>query len=210
MPRLALLNSKRCSQVAQIETQDPKMRFLPTLLLAASAASAASLTKRLAVTPDVLIQDITNIHNGVLANQQASQNYAGGNLVTTLVDGAPVLLTVGAIHVANRKGFADANLSPPIGEPDTVRIFQHVVDTVGVSIPSAVRTLKAKKPQFAASGMTATVIASLKLLLNDHDTFSAALTAKSYQANATLTAQGVEVVDDIHNAIQSGIDAYSS
>lgn len=47
------------------------MRFLPTLVLAAAtaAASAASTLAKRAVTADTLIQDITNIHNGVLANQ---------------------------------------------------------------------------------------------------------------------------------------------
>lgn len=184
------------------------MLFAPILVLA-SVASAASLSKRI-VTPDVLIQDITNIHNGVLANQQASAAYQGGNLVTSLVEGTPVLVTVGAIHVANRKGYLDANLSPSINEPDTIRIFQYTVDTVGVSIPSAVQTLKGKMEQFESSGMGSIVVGSLKLLLNDHDTFSAALTAKAYMANETLTAQGVKVVKDIHDAIQSGIDAFST
>lgn len=186
------------------------MRFLPTLVLAAAtAASAASTLAKRAVTADTLIQDITNIHNGVLANQQATQNYEGGNIVTALIEGTPVLVTVGAVHIANRKGYADAKLSPAIDEPSTSRIFQHTEDTVGVSIPSAVQTLEGKKAQFEASGMSGIVVDNLKLLLNDHDTFSVALMAKAYTANETLTAQGVRIVKDIHDAIQGGIDAFS-
>ncbi|KAH7042084.1 hypothetical protein B0J12DRAFT_213638 [Macrophomina phaseolina] len=163
--------------------------------------------------PRVLIQDITNIHVGVLANQQASAAYQGGNLVTAFVERTPVLVTAGEIHVANRKGFLDANLSPTIDKLGTIRVFQHTIDTVGVSIPSAGQTLKGKKKkaQFKCSGMgTVVVVASLRLLLNDHDTFSAALAANAYRGNETLTAQGVEVVNEIHNAIQSGIDAFST
>jgi hypothetical protein len=85
-----------------------------------------------------------------------------------------------------------------------------VVDTVGVSIPNDVQVLIKKKPAFESSGLTPVVLASLKLLLNDHDTFSAAVTAKSFKGDAELTAEGEAVVAKIHNAIQGGIDAYST
>ncbi|KAL0253152.1 hypothetical protein SLS55_010605 [Diplodia seriata] len=190
------------------------MRLSPITLLFAAAAAAASppLTKRIdIITADTLIQDITNIHTGVLANTRATEAYSGsGGLLTSLIQGAPVLATVGAIHVANRKGFADANLSPAISQPDTARVFQHTQDTVAVSIPASVQALKAKRTAFEADGMGAVVVASLRLLLNDHDTFSAALTAKAYVGNETLTAQGEAIVDGIHDAIQSGIDAFNS
>jgi len=48
------------------------------------------------------------------------------------------------------------------------------------------------------------------LLINDHDTFSAAVTAKAYKGDADLTAEGVAVVAKIHDAIQGGIDVYSA
>ena len=95
-------------------------------------------------------------------------------------------------------------------EADTKRVFDHVRDTVGVSIPSDIQTVIGKKAAFENSGMGPLVLAGLKLLINDHDTFSAAVEAKSYQGNAALTAEGTEVVKEIHDAIQSGIDAYST
>lgn len=128
-------------------------------------------------------------------------------ILTNLVQ---VLATVGAIHVANRKGYVDANLAPQFDEADTRRIFDEVVETVGVSIPDDVQVLIGKKSAFESSGLTPVVLASLKLLLNDHDTFSAAVTAKSYMGDAQLTAEGIAVVAKIHDAIQGGIDAYSS
>lgn len=121
-----------------------------------------------------------------------------------------VIGTVATIHIANRKGFVDANLAPQFNEADTRRIFDTVVDTVGVSIPNDIKVLISKQPEFESAGQTPIVLAGLKLLLNDHDTFSAAVTAKSFKGDAELTEQGTEVVDKIHDAIQSGIDVYSA
>lgn len=60
-----------------------------TVLLSASLAGAATLHRRI-ITADTIIQDIDNIHNGVLANQAATEAYQGGNLLTTLIQGTPV------------------------------------------------------------------------------------------------------------------------
>lgn len=184
-------------------------QHLTTLSLFTSLSFASALVPRI-VTADTLVKDIDNIHAGVLANTAATEAYEGGNIITTLVQGAPVIGTVAAIHVANREGFVDANLAPHFTEADTRRIFNEVVNTVGVSIPNDVQVLIGKKPQFEASGLVPVVLASLKLLLNDHDTFSAAVTAKAYQGDATLDAEGTAVVKKIHDAIQNGINAYST
>lgn len=60
-----------------------------TVLLSASLASAATLHRRI-ITADTIIQDVENIHNGVLANRAATEAYEGGNLLTTLILGTPV------------------------------------------------------------------------------------------------------------------------
>lgn len=184
--------------------------LLTPALLAFVSASAINQSKRQLITADTLNQDVLNIHNAVLANQAATSNYNSGDPVTGLVEGTPVLATVGAIHVVNRKGFADANLSGPVNQADTNRIVTTVENTVGVSIPKAVDILVSKKPNFVASGQQQVTIASLQLLLNDHDTFSAALVAKTYKGDATLNQRTTAVVDKIHNAIQSGINVYST
>jgi len=123
---------------------------------------------------------------------------------------AQEIVTVGAIHLANRKGFVDANLAPQFNEADTRKIFNAVVETVNVSIPDDIDILISKYPNFKESGLAPLVLSGLKLLINDHDTFSAAVQAKAYKQDAELTAEGVAAVANIHNAIQRGIDVYSA
>lgn len=184
------------------------LTHLPTLLCA-TLTTASSLIPRI-ITADTLIRDVNNIHAGVLANKAATEAYNGGNLLTTLIQGTPVLTTVGAIHVANRKGFVDANLAPEFDEDDTRRIFDAVVETVGLSIPEDVDVLIGKKEAFEDSGLVPVVVASLRLLIDDHDTFSEAVTEKAFAGNETLNALGEDVVDKIHDAIQRGIDVYTA
>jgi hypothetical protein len=77
---------------------------------------------------------------------------------------------------------------------------------VNVSIPTSIEHLKAKAPAFKEGGLTLTVIASLKLLLYDHDTFSAAVLAKmSPDLSADKAEEGNQAVANIHNAIEGGI-----
>lgn len=189
------------------------MKFLLgtlSVLLTLSSTHGSSTFKRQLISADTLIQDVTNIHNGVLANQAATAKFEGGNVVTSLVEGTPVIATVGAIHIANRKGFLDANLSGPINAADTRRIVDHTINTVGNSIPNAVNTIVSKKENFVQSGQRGVVLASLKLLLNDHDTFSAALLAKTDNTDPAVVAKANGVVAKIHDAIQGGINAYST
>jgi hypothetical protein len=102
--------------------------------LAALFFSVATLTSAAAlpgITADTIVQDIKNIDAGVQANEKATEAYEGGDVTTTIVEGTPEIVTVGAIHLANRKGFVDANLAPQFNEADTRKIFNTVVDTVG-------------------------------------------------------------------------------
>jgi hypothetical protein len=61
-------------------------------LSAISLSSAAAIHPRI-ITADTIIQDVYNIHEGVLANQAATKAYEGGNLATTLIQGTPVRLS---------------------------------------------------------------------------------------------------------------------
>lgn len=60
-----------------------------TVFLSASLASAAAIHRRV-ISADTIVQDVKNIHNGVLANHAATEAYEGGNLLTTLIQGTPV------------------------------------------------------------------------------------------------------------------------
>lgn len=67
------------------------MRFarFAAVLLSASVASAATIHRRI-ISADTIVQDVKNIHNGVLANHEATEAYEGGNIVSTLIEGTPV------------------------------------------------------------------------------------------------------------------------
>ena len=80
---------------------------------------------------------------------------------------------------------------------------------MNVSIPISTKNLKAKAAAFKESGLTLTVIASLKLLLYDHDTFSEAVLAKTNSGiGEAKTKEGMDAVKNIHDAIQDAIEVY--
>jgi hypothetical protein len=81
---------------------------------------------------------------------------------------------------------------------------------VNVSIPASIEHLKAKREAFKEGGLTATVIASLELLLYDHDSFSAAVLAKTNPGvGEGKVKEGKEAVENIHDSIVGGIEYYS-
>lgn len=179
--------------------------LLTTCLLATSAfaSPATSLNPRQElITAQVTEQDVRNINYGVesLRTHVAAYN---GNPVTAF----PLIGDFTAIHLANRAGFVNANLrQTPFSASDSTAIVQVVIDTVGVSIPAAVKETEAKKALFDSNGLTPIVLGTFKLLLDDHDTFSAAvrkdLSADLVRADA--------VVKKIHDAIQGGIEYFST
>ena len=61
-------------------------------LSAITLSSAAALHPRI-ISADTIVQDIENIHRGVLANQAATEAYEGGDVATTLIEGTPVCPT---------------------------------------------------------------------------------------------------------------------
>lgn len=80
---------------------------------------------------------------------------------------------------------------------------------VDVSIPNATEHLKAKVEEFKKGGLVPVVIASLTLLLSDHDTFSAATLLKvNPGVGKAKLAQGTDAVANIHNAIADAILFY--
>jgi hypothetical protein len=81
---------------------------------------------------------------------------------------------------------------------------------VNVSIPTSTQHIKEKLPAFKEGGLIPVVIASLTLLLSDHDTFSAATLLKINQAvGPEEVKRGENAVANIHNAIQDAIVFYT-
>lgn len=79
------------------------------------------------------------------------------------------------------------------------------------SIPAATQHLKEKLAAFKEGLLVPVVIASLTLLLSDHDTFSAATLAKvNPGVGGAKIKEGADGVANIHNAIQDAILFYTA
>lgn len=82
---------------------------------------------------------------------------------------------------------------------------------MNISIPASAEHLKEKVKAFKAGGLIPVVIASLTLLLSDHDTFSAATLLKIDQGvGDEEVKRGEDAVANIHNAIQDAILFYTA
>ncbi|KAF2756116.1 hypothetical protein EJ05DRAFT_478146 [Pseudovirgaria hyperparasitica] len=188
--------------------------LLSDALLFAATASAAAITSPL--TPraglpngQTTVQDVINIHNAVLELDAIVQDYTGSPFPTSLVNGVPVLEGVFKIHNVNRVGFVNALAALPYSKAEDAAIVQTVEDTVNVSIPAATVHLKAKLKEFQEGALGPVVVASLALLLSDHDTFSAAVATKLVGADPDVLARGLAAVANIHNAIQDALLFYT-
>ncbi|KAH0007256.1 hypothetical protein KCU78_g11870, partial [Aureobasidium melanogenum] len=176
-----------------------RVQLLVSSLLAWTVA-AAPLQSRDLITADTIISDIKGIDDGVNALTTRLKTYSGG-----LIGELPIGADIAAIHVANRKGYVDANLRvTPFDAAESTAIVQYTASSVGVDIPASVAVPKAKYDVF--EGQKDVILAGLKLLKYDHDTFSAALISK-------ITADkenGNAAVAEIDDALQSAIDLYSA
>lgn len=81
-----------------------------------------------------------------------------------------------------------------------------LTSAVNKSIPAATKHLEGKLREFKEGLLVPVVIASLALLLSDHDTFSAATLAKvDPRVGEAKIREGADGVANIHNAIQDAI-----
>jgi len=91
-----------------------------------------------------------------------------------------------------------------------VGISSLTTNQVNVSIPEATQHLKDKMLQFKEGGLAPVVVASLALLLTDHDTFSGATLLKTNpKLDEEKKKEGTDAVANIHNAIWDAIRFYS-
>lgn len=140
---------------------------------------------------NAVYNDITGIDTAVRKLTAALTSYNGGILQSQPVFDASI-----AIHAINRKGFADATAdataSSSFSSADSKRIVDHTNASVGKSIPASVKVLEAKKPLFDQAQVSSVIEATILLLKNDHETFSAAVGAKLSvdQAPAGVVAAG--------------------
>ena len=183
------------------------MHFSQLLCVSVLAAFTTSITASPVVkrgTAQDIISDVNAIDSGVKTQTSDVSSFNSGSFPASLLNGVPIFVDVVSIHVSNRKGFLDATTASTFSEDDSIAIVHTVENTVVVSIPNAVNILKSKKQLFEEAGQTPVVIASLELLLNDHDTFSAAVLEK-LTLDANTLAEANAGVALIHNALEDGI-----
>lgn len=78
--------------------------------------------------------------------------------------------------------------------------------TVNKFIPAVTQRMREKLPGLKENPLTPVMIASLTLLLNDQDTFSAAALAKLNPGmGEAMMNEGADGIANIHNAIQDVI-----
>lgn len=180
-------------------------------------------------TAESVTESVININNAVLELDAIVQNYTGGSTQTTFVEDKKVLSGVGKIHDVNRQGFHRAIFAKPFSVEDTVRFIDTVVATgmsmssteshysteltleiVNITIPNSIQNIRAKKPIFKETDSRKIVIASLVLLLYDHDTFSASA-AKNFNPRTPRKSleQGTEAAENIHDVIQDALLYYT-
>lgn len=177
--------------------------FFGAILFTFINSSTGSTISKRGTAQDV-ISDIKAIDSGVQSLTAHVSSYSSGNFITGLVNGVLVLGDVVDIHLSNRKGYLDATTASKFTADDSTAIVNVVSSTVAIDIPNSVNVLKSKREQFKQAFLTPVVIASLELLLYDHDTFSAAVLDKLTLDAATL-AQANAGINGIHDALEDGI-----
>lgn len=124
------------------------------------------------------------------------------DVITTVTDTGNLSLRFTALFMLPL-----SSLTP--SEPNIAKYWQ-LMYAVNISIPTATQHLKEKLPAFKEGLLIPVVIASLTLLLSDHDTFSAATLMKVNPGVGEAKIQeGADGVANIHNAIQDAILYYT-
>lgn len=168
---------------------------LPAVPAIATPANCDAFTSIAAV-------DVRGIDSAVKLLNASVTSYQGG-----LLAASPLLAGVANIHLVNRKAYLDAQVVCVTSAALSTKIVKIVEDTVGISIPSTVQNTIIKGPLLIQAGVTSELVASLELLQNDHDTYSAAL-LRSVDSSVIARADAVVLLN--HDAIQAGIDYFSA
>ncbi|EDU48190.1 cell wall galactomannoprotein [Pyrenophora tritici-repentis] len=181
---------------------------LPILFLPALALCMPQLLIR--PTAESVIESVVNIHNAVVEQDGILQEYTGGFTPTAIVEDVKTLAGFAKIHSANRQGFRRATFAAQFSVEETVKFIDTVVATVNISIPISTQHLRAKKQVYKENGSRSVVVATLALLLYDHDTFTVAA-GKNFNPGTPWDKlnQANDAANNIHGVIQSALLYYS-
>ncbi|KAH8678793.1 hydrophobic surface binding protein A-domain-containing protein [Tricladium varicosporioides] len=173
----------------------------PLFLFATSACAVVTPTRR-SVSSNLILSDLVALDTSVKVLTSSIQRYSGG-----VFEATPILAAITAVHLSNRKAYTDSRFISSQSLDDSQTLVSYVSNTLAKTIPACVDTLESKKKEFGNSGLNSIVVGSLKLLKNDHETLSAALTSKLDLAILLEASVAVAIIDD---AIKGGIAYFST
>ncbi|RMZ92492.1 hypothetical protein DV736_g264, partial [Chaetothyriales sp. CBS 134916] len=152
----------------------------------------------------ILAQDVYGIDRAVRSLTPHVKAYtSAGGFGASLINGLPVAVGVLKIHVANRKAYIDALISPHLEEGPSLKVVDAVEGSVAVSIPAAVSALIEKKAEFSSAGLRYVVLVTLKVLKYDHDSLSNTVKPK-LRGPAKVVLRGDAGVKAVDDAIDEG------
>ncbi|KAH6676459.1 hydrophobic surface binding protein A-domain-containing protein [Halenospora varia] len=178
------------------------MVAIRSLFLFATTTLAAVAPIKRSVGSNLVLNDLVALDTSVKSLTATIQNYGGG-----VVEGSPILAAITAVHLSNRKAYTNSQLIAHQSLADSQTLVSYVSSTLAKDIPAGVDALEAKKKEFVHSGLGSTVVNSLELLKNDHESLSAALASKLDPATLPEASVAVVTIDD---AIKGGIAYFST
>lgn len=154
-----------------------------------------------------ILSDLVHLDDSINDLTSSINDYNGGLPLISVIESTPVLGAIIDVHLANRKCYYDSMELPQLDSEKSTVILDYISDTISKDIPAGVAAIEKKRPQFESAGLTSVVLGSLRLLEYDHDTFSEVLLEK---AAPDTQPRGEVIVKAIHDAIQDGIDYFST
>jgi hypothetical protein len=181
------------------------MVAIKSLLILTTTALAAVVTRdEHAKGYELLLSDLEALDGSVRDLTAAITAYTSGT-----VEAASIFAAVSYVNETNRKGYYDASSDRVVLQNlnDSITISNYVGNPIATDIYAGLDALETKKEPLVAAGLRQGILDGLNLLVNDHDTLSAAI-AQKLNLLSFLDAGGPVVGIDF--AIRSAIADFST
>lgn len=188
------------------------MQFPTLLTLALPLVASASQYIPEAIRPNgaTIVSDLLSVDKSVQSLTKRVLSYEGGSLVSSILEGAPVLYDAAAIQVTNRKAWVDAKAAEPFTVEEATLIVDTVGKTLAIHIPEAIDAMIAKKDEFVKAKLGRVVSATMESLKSNHETLSGAILEKAQSLGAVQASQGAKSVKTIMDKLNEGIAVFKN
>ena len=162
------------------------------ILFVAGTAAALAIQER----------DVTTVLNNLKAIDTATKKLTTDT--TSWTGGASGAITIqndeSAVDKAVNSATSEAKTEPQANSADSKTIITYVTGTFTPDIKAALNAVVAKKTQFAAVGLSSTVLSDLKQLKTDSDALGAALKAVASSDQKTPAQNAINSIDTLFNS----------